>query len=214
VATCFGPFPADQLWKTDARTNRLVRPSFVPIPHVAGDELLVAVAERFRRSLRAADTAARLGGDEFAVLIEDAVGEHDAEVVAQHLLDVLKAPFMVARRELYVQASIGIAVASSSATCDQLLREADFAMYAAKRSGKNRFQSFAAGAQNEALDKLELGSSLRRALDGDEISSSTSGSSTWRRERSSVPKYLLVGTTLTEVQSVPPPSSRLPRRPG
>ncbi len=137
--------------------------------HIAGDELLVAVADRFRRSLRAADTAARLGGDEFAVLIEDVASEHDAEVVAQHLLDVLSAPFMVARRELYVRASIGIVLAKPGATCDQLLRDADLAMYVAKRSGKNRFQTFEVGTQSEALDKLELGSSLRRALDRDEI---------------------------------------------
>jgi diguanylate cyclase (GGDEF)-like protein len=137
--------------------------------HTAGDELLVAVADRFHGCLRATDTAARLGGDEFAVLIEDVTNEHDAEVVAQQLLDVLKEPFTIARRELYVRASIGIAHGHSGAACDQLLRDANLATYGAKRGGKNRYRTFEAGTQYDALDKLELGSALRRALDRDEI---------------------------------------------
>jgi diguanylate cyclase (GGDEF)-like protein/PAS domain S-box-containing protein len=137
--------------------------------HTAGDELLVAVAERFRGCLRATDTAARMGGDEFAVLIEDVVTDHDAEVVAQQLLDVLEAPFTVAGTELYVRASIGIALGGAGAACEQLLRDADLAMYAAKNSGKNRYRTFEAGTQFDALDKLELGSALRRALDRHEI---------------------------------------------
>ena len=137
--------------------------------HTAGDELLIAVAERFRRGLRATDTAARLGGDEFAVLIEDVDDEHDAEVVAQQLLDALAEPFTIAGQELYVRASIGIAHGRASAASDQLLRDADLAMYAAKRSGKNGYCTFEAGTQFDALDKLELGSALRRAFDRDEI---------------------------------------------
>jgi diguanylate cyclase (GGDEF)-like protein len=137
--------------------------------HTAGDELLVAVADRFRLCLRATDTAARLGGDEFAVLIEDVTTEHDAEVVAQQLLDALKEPFTIGQRELYVRASIGIAHGHSGVACDQLLRDADIAMYGAKRSGKNRYRTFEAGTQFEALDKLELASALRRALDRGEI---------------------------------------------
>jgi diguanylate cyclase (GGDEF)-like protein/PAS domain S-box-containing protein len=137
--------------------------------HTAGDVLLVAVADRFRGCLRATDTAARMGGDEFAVLIEDVTDEHDAEVVAQQLLDALDEPFTISGTDLYVRASIGIAHGGFGAACDQLLRDADLAMYAAKHSGKNRFRTFEAGSQFEALDKLELGSALRRALDRDEI---------------------------------------------
>ena len=137
--------------------------------HTAGDELLVKVAERFRGRLRSIDTAARMGGDEFAVLIEDIIDEHDAEVVAQQLLDVLEEPFTIAGRELYVRASIGIAHGGAGVGRDQLLRDADLAMYAAKNSGKNRYRMFEAGAQLDALDKLELGSALRRALDRGEI---------------------------------------------
>jgi diguanylate cyclase (GGDEF)-like protein/PAS domain S-box-containing protein len=137
--------------------------------HTAGDELLIAVAERFRGCLRATDTAARLGGDEFAVLIEDVDDEHDAEVVAQQLLDALGEPFTIAGQELYVRASIGIAHGRAAAASDQLLRDADLAMYAAKHSGKNGYRTFEAGTQFDALDKLELGSALRRAFDRDEI---------------------------------------------
>ena len=137
--------------------------------HTAGDLLLVAVADRFRLCLRATDTAARMGGDEFAVLIEDVIGEHDAEVVAQQLLDALADPFTIAGTELFVRASIGIAHGIPGAACDQLLRDADLAMYAAKHSGKNRYRTFEAGTQFKALDKLELGSALRRALESGEI---------------------------------------------
>ena len=137
--------------------------------HTAGDELLIAVSERFRGCLRATDTAARLGGDEFAVLIEDVDDEHDAEVVAQQLLDALAEPFTIAGQELYVRASIGIAHGRAAAASDQLLRDADLAMYAAKHSGKNGYRTFEAGTQFDALDKLELGSALRRAFDRDEI---------------------------------------------
>ena len=137
--------------------------------HTAGDELLIAVSERFRGCLRATDTAARLGGDEFAVLIEDVDDEHDAEVVAQQLLDVLAEPFTIAGQELYVRASIGIAHGRAAAASDQLLRDADLAMYATKHSGKNGYRTFEAGTQFDALDKLELGSALRRAFDRDEI---------------------------------------------
>jgi diguanylate cyclase (GGDEF)-like protein/PAS domain S-box-containing protein len=161
------------------RTTRAVAVLFIDLDefktvndglgHTAGDVLLIAVADRFRGCLRATDTAARMGGDEFAVLIEDVVSDHDAEVVAQQLLDALDEPFTIAGTELYVRASIGIAHGRLGAASDQLLRDADLAMYAAKHSGKNRYRTFEAGTQFEALDKLELGSALRRALDRDEI---------------------------------------------
>jgi predicted signal transduction protein with EAL and GGDEF domain len=79
------------------------------------------------------------------------------------------AAFTISGTDLYVRASIGIAHGGSGAACDQLLRDADLAMYAAKHSGKNRYRTFEAGTQFDALDKLELGSALRRALDRDEI---------------------------------------------
>ncbi len=90
-------------------------------------------------------------------------------MVAQQLLDVLAEPFTIAGQELYVRASIGIAHGRAAAASDQLLRDADLAMYAAKHSGKNGYRTFEAGTQFDALDKLELGSALRRALDRDEI---------------------------------------------
>ncbi len=87
----------------------------------------------------------------------------------QQLLDVLAEPFTIAGQELYVRASIGIAHGRAAAASDQLLRDADLAMYATKHSGKNGYRTFEAGTQFDALDKLELGSALRRAFDRDEI---------------------------------------------
>ncbi|MGH8973305.1 MAG: diguanylate cyclase domain-containing protein, partial [Acidimicrobiia bacterium] len=106
--------------------------------HTAGDELLIAVAERLRGCLRATDTAARLGGDEFAVLVEDLASPDDATEVADRLLDVLRQPFTVAGKETVVGASIGIAFGVRGANSGELLRNADIAMYTAKKYGKDR----------------------------------------------------------------------------
>ena len=113
--------------------------------HASGDELLQAVARRIAGVVRATDTAARLGGDEFAVLVESLDTLRDAEATAERLLDALMPPFHIAERELRITASIGIAVSDGSTGAENLLRNADTAMYAAKESGKGTAQKFEDG---------------------------------------------------------------------
>lgn len=103
--------------------------------HAAGDRLLVAVAERLRSCARGSDTPARLGGDEFALLLEAIDTPEDATAVAARLLDGLRAPVRFEDGELWPQASVGVAVWSGQADVEALLREADAAMYTAKRTG-------------------------------------------------------------------------------
>ena len=137
----------------------------------AGDDLLVQVADRIRDCLRAEDTLGRMGGDELAVLVEDVAAEDDAIVVAERVLEALQVPFSVSDQPLFVTASIGIAL--SGPTADQpnsLLRNADLAMHQAKGRGKACWMLFAPGLNQAALERLELETALRGALDRDELS--------------------------------------------
>ncbi len=106
--------------------------------HAAGDRLLVAVAQRLRDGVRGADTAARLGGDEFAVVLDGMDAAEDATVVAGRLLVAVQAPLLVAGVELVPRASVGVACWHGQAGIDELLHDADTAMYAAKTAGKGR----------------------------------------------------------------------------
>jgi len=137
--------------------------------HTAGDEVLVATAARLRDVLRPEDTAARLGGDEFAVLIEDVGRGTDATLVAETLVAALRAPVRIADRDVFVAASIGVAFGAPNGGADQLLRNADLAMYTAKRRGKDRTAVFEAAMHTAAVERLELESDLRRALDAGEL---------------------------------------------
>jgi diguanylate cyclase len=133
--------------------------------HTAGDELLVLVGERIAGSLRAGDTAGRLGGDEFVVLVEDIASADDACAVANRIIAALDEPVHLAGRELFVHASVGIRFADpGTTTADALLRDADAAMYAAKRRGNGAYQVFAPTMHAIALDRLDLEADLRRAL--------------------------------------------------
>ena len=132
--------------------------------HSSGDELLRAVAIRIATILRVTDTAARLGGDEFGVLLENTDDDSEAETIARRLLEVLKPPIQIAGRELRVTASIGVAKSDGSRGADELLRNADTAMYAAKDAGKGTMQSFEEGMHQRVLDRLELTGELQRAL--------------------------------------------------
>ena len=136
--------------------------------HAAGDELLVLVAGRLRRWLRPSDTAARFGGDEFAILLEDLDTTNAAQVVAQRVLDSLREPFAIQGQEVLVGSSIGIA-SSAHPGSDDLLRNADLAMYRAKGLGKGRFQMFEPGMHVAVLERLELEVDLQRALDRAEM---------------------------------------------
>ncbi|HEY2430572.1 MAG TPA: EAL domain-containing protein, partial [Acidimicrobiales bacterium] len=132
--------------------------------HTAGDELLVAVAERLRASLRATDTAARLGGDEFAVLIEDIDHDDDVTLAADRIIQALQQPFVPGDREVFISASIGIAYGGAGSSSDQLLRNGDLAMYTAKRRGKGCFETYHADMHAVALERLEMEADLRRGL--------------------------------------------------
>jgi diguanylate cyclase (GGDEF)-like protein/PAS domain S-box-containing protein len=141
--------------------------------HAAGDGLLGEVGERIREILRAPDTAARLGGDEFAVLLEDSGDGIGAADVAERLIHSLDAPFHLENKEVFVRASIGIAVAEPGDheidDVEALMRNADVAMYMAKERGKNRYQMFEPEMHETALRRLELKADLQRALEHGEF---------------------------------------------
>jgi diguanylate cyclase (GGDEF)-like protein len=135
--------------------------------HGAGDELLIAVAWRLDGCLRSADSPARLGGDEFAVLLEDLAGVDEAVLVAERISQALGRPLELAGREVFLSASMGIAVGSGRP--DDLLRQADVAMYRAKAEGKGRAVVFEASMDSEVVERLELEGDLQHALERDEL---------------------------------------------
>jgi diguanylate cyclase (GGDEF)-like protein/PAS domain S-box-containing protein len=135
--------------------------------HAAGDAVLREAAERIARCLRPGDTLARLGGDEFAVLLDEIPGMHVAEAVAERIIATLRAPFAVHGTDVVVGASIGLAVADRADTVDDVLRNADLAMYRAKHAGRARVAVFAPDMHTEVRQRLQLEADLRRAIDGD-----------------------------------------------
>ncbi|MGH2711833.1 MAG: putative bifunctional diguanylate cyclase/phosphodiesterase, partial [Actinomycetota bacterium] len=141
--------------------------------HSAGDRLLAEVADRLRGSVRAMDVAARLGGDEFAVLIHDVEGPHDAVRVADRIERSLREPVSVEGREILVRASMGIGVADgasdSRTTAEQLLQEADVAMYQAKDDPDVSYRVFDPVMHAAAVNRLENESDLRRAIEHGEM---------------------------------------------
>jgi diguanylate cyclase (GGDEF)-like protein len=131
--------------------------------HDTGDELLIAVADRLRQSLRARDLLARLGGDEFAVVVT-ASSFVQAEDIAARLLESLQTPFLISGNVTRIQASIGIAHSGEERNASDLMREADMAMYRAKGMGKNRIVVFEPSLRSETLYRLEMEDELRQAL--------------------------------------------------
>jgi predicted signal transduction protein with EAL and GGDEF domain len=130
----------------------------------------MAVAQRLQSCLRSGDTAARLGGDEFAVLVEDVIVPTDATRVAERILDVLRASFMIQGKEVIVRASIGIAISNTGLEeADDLLRNADVSMYVAKSNGKGNYVVFQPRMHAEVLAQLELESDLHRAFSREEF---------------------------------------------
>jgi len=136
--------------------------------HAAGDEVLVEVGNRLRRWVRPGDTAGRLGGDEFAVLLEN-TSEAEAAVLAGRILKVLLSPVIVQGKEVVLTGSIGIALSETGEDADELLRNADVAMYTAKAAGKGQFRVFEPAMHHAALRRLDLEADLRRAIDNREM---------------------------------------------
>ena len=137
--------------------------------HAEGDRLLVEAARRLAVCVRTSDLIARLGGDEFAVLLEDAESEDDVLVVATRIGEALSRPFMLAGKEVFVNASIGIARSARGEGSDELVRNADVAMYVAKTRGKGQHVLFEPQMHQAALERLVVEADLRRAIEHDEF---------------------------------------------
>jgi diguanylate cyclase (GGDEF)-like protein/PAS domain S-box-containing protein len=141
--------------------------------HAAGDELLVDVAGRLRTSIRSGSRlagpgqsiVARIGGDEFAILLSHIAHESDASIVATRILERLTEPFQFEGRSMFVSASIGIALSTSGDTPEELLRNADTAMYRAKTNGKGRYEFFNEGMRETVVTRFEVENGLRKAIE-------------------------------------------------
>ncbi len=137
--------------------------------HEAGNELLIQFTRRLETCLRPGDTLARLGGDEFTILLEDIGNEEDATRVAERIQTARGAPFSVRGAELFCTASVGIALSSTGyRRPDDMLRDADTAMYRAKANGRARHEVFDADMHSKAVALLRLENELRRALERDQ----------------------------------------------
>lgn len=135
------------------------------LSHSAGDELLCAVAKRLESTIRSGDHVARLGGDEFILVLRDTADEKKVSEFANKLISVINQPFMIAGRELVISTSIGISLYPQDGTsADILLRNADAAMYQAKRLGANQFQFYKSTLNEENMLSLEKEMQLRHAI--------------------------------------------------
>ena len=173
----------DRLGRAVARTRRdghLVAVMFLDLDrfkdindnlgHSVGDEILVQVAERFKEHLRDVDTISRLAGDEFTFLIEGASRVEQVTAVADKILKVFAQPLNAAGHEIYLTGSVGIALSAAGAhSVDDLLKNADIAMYHAKQEGRNNYQVYSDAIHAKASEKLSLESKLRRALERGEF---------------------------------------------
>jgi diguanylate cyclase (GGDEF)-like protein/PAS domain S-box-containing protein len=173
---------ADRLNQAVARMDRTRKPIAVmfldldnfktvndSLGHATGDELLRAVAEVLLGCIRQADTAARLGGDEFAVLIEYIEGHSDIVKLAERILAALRRPVTLESTEVVSTASLGITFGVPGTTGEQLLRNADLAMYMAKERGKNCYEEYRDQMHTAIVERLELEADLRRTTVGQEL---------------------------------------------
>ena len=138
--------------------------------HEAGDDVLRQAAERLRQCVRETDTVARLGGDEFTIVLPHIKSARDSESVAQHIIATMAAPFMAAGTEQYLNASIGIALhPADGLSPEELLRNADTAMYRAKEGGRGRYVYFEERMNVAALERVSLERELRLAIERSEF---------------------------------------------
>jgi diguanylate cyclase (GGDEF)-like protein/PAS domain S-box-containing protein len=138
--------------------------------HMVGDELLIGIARRLEHCLRPGDTIARLGGDEFTVLLEDIGDGSVITPIAERIQTELSTPFNLSGREVFTTVSMGIAVSSKAYELpEDILRDADTAMYRAKSLGKDRHETFDIKMHSQAIKQLQLETDLRRAIEREEF---------------------------------------------
>jgi diguanylate cyclase (GGDEF)-like protein/PAS domain S-box-containing protein len=137
--------------------------------HAAGDDLLVRVSERLAASIGSGDTAARLGGDEFAILLEDLADASDAAGAAERLCAAIRAPFVIAGRNLTITATIGVASSIGADAAVDVSRNADVALYVGKAEGKDRHELFTDAMYVSTLEKLTLEQDLRAGIGRGEL---------------------------------------------
>jgi len=138
--------------------------------HMVGDELLIAASRRLESCLRQGDALARMGGDEFAIFLNGLTDDAQANAIACRIQDALSEPFSIAGREVFTSASIGIAFAPGHyCNPDEIMRDADTAMYHAKSRGKSRHEVFDAAMHARVRDRLSLENDLRRAVAGNDF---------------------------------------------
>ena len=182
--------------------------------HARGDEVLAAVAGRLDGVLRPADTAARLGGDEFAVLLEDVEDEADALAVATRIAESLRQPVALADATIRVAASIGVAIGSGGAeSADDLLRNADVAMYAAKQTSRGGAEIFRPGLRDGAAERTARAERLRGVEQRDELRLDYQPIVELATARSWPSRPWSAGSRPTVRSSCPASGSTSPRRP-
>jgi diguanylate cyclase (GGDEF)-like protein/PAS domain S-box-containing protein len=138
--------------------------------HTIGDQLLVGIADRLKKNLRPGDTVARLGGDEFTVLVEDIADEAESVQVAERVQKELSVPFTLSGREVFTTVSMGIAPSATGyERAEDILRDADTAMYRAKSLGKARYEIFDKAMHARAINLLQMETDMRRALEREEF---------------------------------------------
>lgn len=138
--------------------------------HVVGDQLLVKIAEQLRECVRPGDIICRLGGDEFALLVDDLKDAEDATRLARRIQQKLEEPLRVGKQEVFTAVSIGIALSSDGRrTPEEMLRDADTAMYRAKAGGRARYEIFDQGMHTQAVRQLKIENDLRRAVEREEL---------------------------------------------
>jgi len=138
--------------------------------HLTGDELLIAIARRLQTGVREGDTLARIGGDEFAILVNDIKDASDAVHVAERIKQELTLPFNLSGHQVFTSASIGVVLSSQTQSWpDDILRDADLAMYHAKALGKARYEVFDTAMHGQAFARLQLETDLRQAIECQEF---------------------------------------------